>query len=130
MRVALTAEPESPAAKAFMATAERVAQLRGELGLDEPLPLSGNAAPSGIRRRSAWDWPPALYAREEAALNDDYCMYAKSGADVVRAHYRAARGLAPFSVERFPAGVFTLSDGRIVNTRENRQRGAVRTLAW
>jgi putative ABC transport system ATP-binding protein len=26
--------------------------------------------------------------------------------------------------------VFTLSDGRIVNTRENRQRAAVRTLAW
>jgi hypothetical protein len=26
--------------------------------------------------------------------------------------------------------VFTLSDGRIVNVRENQQRGLVRSLAW
>ena len=36
-----------------------------------------------------WDWPPALYAREEAALNDDYCMFGKAGAAVVARHFAA-----------------------------------------
>ena len=39
-----------------------------------------------------WDWPAELYDRSEAASNDDYCMYGKAGADVVRRHYLAARG--------------------------------------
>jgi len=36
-----------------------------------------------------WDWPATLYAPEDAATNDDYCMYAKAGAAVVRRHYTA-----------------------------------------
>ena len=39
-----------------------------------------------------WDWPADLYDRTEASTNDDYCMYGKAGADVVRRHYAAARG--------------------------------------
>ncbi len=46
-----------------------------------------------------WDWPPALYPAQDAASNDDYCMYAKAGADVVRTHYRAARGLDAVSTD-------------------------------
>jgi hypothetical protein len=34
-----------------------------------------------------WDWPAELYAVEDAAANDDYCVYGKSAADVVRDHY-------------------------------------------
>ncbi|RHA42289.1 glycoside hydrolase family 113 [Cellulomonas rhizosphaerae] len=36
-----------------------------------------------------WDWPATLYAPADAATNDDYCMYAKEGAAVVRRHYTA-----------------------------------------
>ncbi|NEE00681.1 glycoside hydrolase family 113 [Phytoactinopolyspora halotolerans] len=36
-----------------------------------------------------WDWPPRLYAIDEAAHNDDYCVYAKPAQDVVGEHYRA-----------------------------------------
>lgn len=38
-----------------------------------------------------WDWPAELYEAEDAALNDDYCMYAKPGAEVVTAAYRRMR---------------------------------------
>ena len=38
-----------------------------------------------------WDWPTSLYAEAEAAVNDDYCMYAKPGADVVRRAYEELR---------------------------------------
>lgn len=38
-----------------------------------------------------WDWPAELYEPEDAALNDDYCMYAKPGAEVVTAAYRRIR---------------------------------------
>ncbi|HWJ85220.1 MAG TPA: 1,4-beta-xylanase [Cellulomonas sp.] len=34
-----------------------------------------------------WDWPATLYSSDEVAANDDYCMYAKAGAHVVRRHY-------------------------------------------
>ncbi|MFC5467281.1 1,4-beta-xylanase [Cohnella suwonensis] len=34
-----------------------------------------------------WDWPAKLYAPEEAAANDDYCMYAKKAEAVVRDYY-------------------------------------------
>ncbi len=37
-----------------------------------------------------WDWPARLYPADEAATNGDYCMYGKTGADVVRRHYVAA----------------------------------------
>lgn len=40
-----------------------------------------------------WDWPATLYPAAEAAANDDYCVYGKAGAGVVRAHYRTARNL-------------------------------------
>jgi hypothetical protein len=35
-----------------------------------------------------WDWPARLYAPEDAADNDDYCVYAKPAAEVVAAEYR------------------------------------------
>ncbi|MFC4102002.1 glycoside hydrolase family 113 [Paenibacillus xanthanilyticus] len=34
-----------------------------------------------------WDWPPKLYAPEDAAGNDDYCMYAKKAEPIVRDYY-------------------------------------------
>ncbi|ROS23709.1 1,4-beta-xylanase [Cellulomonas sp. PhB150] len=34
-----------------------------------------------------WDWPATLYSSADAASNDDYCMYAKAGAAVVRRHF-------------------------------------------
>lgn len=36
-----------------------------------------------------WDWPARLYHPEDAARNDDYCMYAKAGARVVARAYAA-----------------------------------------
>lgn len=35
-----------------------------------------------------WDWPARLYPKEEASLNDDYCVYGKPGAEVVEEAYR------------------------------------------
>ncbi|MBO1752595.1 1,4-beta-xylanase [Actinotalea sp. BY-33] len=35
-----------------------------------------------------WDWPAHLYPAHEAAQNDDYCMYGKTGAEVVARHFR------------------------------------------
>lgn len=40
-----------------------------------------------------WDWPAELYAPADADSDDDYCMYAKPGAAVVRQAYRQMRGL-------------------------------------
>jgi hypothetical protein len=34
-----------------------------------------------------WDWPAQLYPLEAAADNDDYCMYGKSAAGVIKAYY-------------------------------------------
>ncbi len=34
-----------------------------------------------------WDWPVHLYDPADAATNDDYCVYAKPGQDVVAAYY-------------------------------------------
>ncbi|MFC5653562.1 1,4-beta-xylanase [Paenibacillus solisilvae] len=34
-----------------------------------------------------WDWPAKLYNPEDAAKNDDYCMYGKKAESVVRAYY-------------------------------------------
>ena len=34
-----------------------------------------------------WDWPAVLYSPDEAASNDDYCVYAKEAEAVVREHY-------------------------------------------
>ncbi|MNB87854.1 hypothetical protein D3C75_348590 [compost metagenome] len=31
-----------------------------------------------------WDWPAELYPLEEAAANDDYCMYGKAAAPVIK----------------------------------------------
>lgn len=35
-----------------------------------------------------WDWPAVLYPADRASEDDDYCMYAKKGAEVVAARYR------------------------------------------
>ncbi|MNN23817.1 hypothetical protein D3C81_1372250 [compost metagenome] len=34
-----------------------------------------------------WDWPAQLYALEEASGNDDYCMYGKAAAPVIKDYY-------------------------------------------
>ncbi|MNI91434.1 hypothetical protein D3C73_1490920 [compost metagenome] len=34
-----------------------------------------------------WDWPAGLYPLEDAAANDDYCMYGKSSAPVIKDFY-------------------------------------------
>ncbi|WP_136607255.1 glycoside hydrolase family 113 [Paenibacillus dokdonensis] len=36
-----------------------------------------------------WDWPAVLYKPETAAVNDDYCPYAKKAAQVIRGYYDA-----------------------------------------
>ena len=36
-----------------------------------------------------WDWPARLYALDDAAHNDDYCIYGKAAEAVVRQHYGA-----------------------------------------
>ncbi|QNE45604.1 1,4-beta-xylanase [Glaciihabitans sp. INWT7] len=38
-----------------------------------------------------WDWPPRLYALEDAASDDDYCVYGKPAEDFVREHYALRR---------------------------------------
>ena len=47
-----------------------------------------------------WDWPARLYSADEAASNDDYCMYAKAGAGVVERHYRGWTGSEGASLPR------------------------------
>ena len=34
-----------------------------------------------------WDWPARLYALDDAANDDDYCIYGKAAGAVVRQHY-------------------------------------------
>lgn len=34
-----------------------------------------------------WDWPASLYTLEEAANNDDYCIYGKPAAELVKSFY-------------------------------------------
>ena len=38
-----------------------------------------------------WDWPARLYPASEAAMNDDYCVFAKPAADIVHAEYASYR---------------------------------------
>ncbi|SET88272.1 1,4-beta-xylanase [Paenibacillus sp. NFR01] len=38
-----------------------------------------------------WDWPAKLYDLADAAANDDYCMYGKEAAGVVRNFYTSKR---------------------------------------
>lgn len=56
--------------------------------LDEMLTAIGDT--DWVRGVALWDWPPALYPVQEAALNDDYCMYGKQGARVVARHFSSA----------------------------------------
>ena len=55
--------------------------------------LSACAARDWVGGFMLWDWPARLYDPGDAAANDDYCMYAKAGADVVARHYAAALGI-------------------------------------
>lgn len=41
-----------------------------------------------------WDWPPALYAEADAAVNDDYCVYGKPAGAFVAARYHDRIGRA------------------------------------
>lgn len=34
-----------------------------------------------------WDWPTHLYPIEEAAQNDDYCMYGKQAAGIINKYF-------------------------------------------
>lgn len=36
-----------------------------------------------------WDWPATLYPVQDAATNDDYCIYGKKAALVVKEHYES-----------------------------------------
>jgi len=42
-----------------------------------------------------WDWPAELYAPEDGATEDGYCMYGKAGTEVVRRHFKVALGGRP-----------------------------------
>ncbi|GMA37662.1 glycoside hydrolase family 113 [Demequina litorisediminis] len=42
-----------------------------------------------VRGVALWDWPANLYPAEAGPSNDDYCMYGKTGAEVVRRHFSA-----------------------------------------
>lgn len=53
--------------------------------LDEMLTAISGA--DWVRGVALWDWPPELYAPSEAGRNDDYCMFAKQGAEVVARHF-------------------------------------------
>lgn len=49
-----------------------------------------------VRGFMLWDWPARLYAREEAASDDDYCPYGKPAGDYLRrAYLRRAHGAGP-----------------------------------
>jgi hypothetical protein len=41
-----------------------------------------------VRGFMLWDWPPRLYAADEAAANDDYCPYGKPAGEFLRDAYR------------------------------------------
>jgi len=49
--------------------------------------FAANAKRDWMRGFMLWDWPAKLYDASEAAANDDYCMYGKQAANVVRDHY-------------------------------------------
>ncbi|MUT66612.1 1,4-beta-xylanase [Paenibacillus sp. NEAU-GSW1] len=40
-----------------------------------------------VRGFMLWDWPAKLYGKNEAAANDDYCMYAKQAEATVTSYY-------------------------------------------
>lgn len=39
-----------------------------------------------------WDWPAQLYNTKDASRNDDYCMYGKRSAAVIRSFYAKGQG--------------------------------------
>lgn len=45
-----------------------------------------------VRGFMLWDWPPRLYAADEAAANDDYCPYGKPAGEFLREAYRLRAG--------------------------------------
>ena len=45
-----------------------------------------------VRGFMLWDWPPRLYAADEAAANDDYCPYGKPAGEFLREVYRLRAG--------------------------------------
>ena len=45
-----------------------------------------------VRGFMLWDWPPLLYAADEASANDDYCPYAKPAGEFLREAYRLRAG--------------------------------------
>ncbi|WP_150274574.1 glycoside hydrolase family 113 [Paenibacillus tepidiphilus] len=46
-----------------------------------------------VRGFMLWDWPAALYPLETAAGNDDYCMYGKVSAPLIKSFYLAHTGV-------------------------------------
>ena len=47
--------------------------------------------PDFVQGFALWDWPAALYPVADAAADDDYCVYGKQAASVVRDHYASRR---------------------------------------
>lgn len=45
------------------------------------------AAREWVQGFMLWDWPALLYSPEEAAANDDYCMYGKEAAGIIHDLY-------------------------------------------
>lgn len=46
-----------------------------------------------------WDWPAKLYSREEAAVDDGYCVYGKKAESVISDYYMSKRRNEGFRVE-------------------------------
>ncbi len=44
-----------------------------------------------VRGFMLWDWPARLYELDQAAANDDYCMYGKQAESTVRNHFTTKR---------------------------------------
>ncbi|WP_402466453.1 glycoside hydrolase family 113 [Isoptericola aurantiacus] len=56
--------------------------------------LAATSARPWVQGWVLWDWPATLYARQDAAGNDDYCPSGKPAAEVIAATYRRLGGTA------------------------------------
>ncbi|ASA19955.1 glycoside hydrolase family 113 [Paenibacillus donghaensis] len=49
--------------------------------------FAGSEAREWVQGFMLWDWPARLYSLEEAAQNDDYCMYGKQAAGMIKEYF-------------------------------------------
>jgi hypothetical protein len=54
--------------------------------------LAATSARDWVQGWVLWDWPPVLYAREQALTDDDYCPYGKPAAAEIATVYRRLAG--------------------------------------